>query len=242
MDKFKKYLQDNKSQLDVENFSADEGWANISKRIAKQKSNTIYFQWGIAASFFILIAGAVYFIYQLKPAGKSSEGIAQINRTTAPVALMDSNIVRKTADTVSLIANNSLNEINKKKGTSTYNKRVVKIQKPELAENEQVEMSFQTVINARLKSIRTTPFYAENPDYFSYFKKEFTQLEIEEKILKTDVKQQGMNDEYLNKLIDIYQGKLSLLKRLQAEVQKMNNRIRQSDPDVDKRKPVYLNI
>jgi hypothetical protein len=239
MDKFKKYLQDNRKRFDTDKFPIDEGWEVIRKSLRGQKEKTGLFYLGIAASFLIVVSAAIYAIYQDKPV---NNGIVKVPVKEQPIfraEVKDSVIMEKPSDTRAPIAVNNPVARNKKRNTD---KRVAaKVLRP-LSEAELMDMNFQSVINAQLRLIRTTPFYAENPDYFSYFKKEYDILEKDEATLKMEAGNKGMGEEYLGKLIDIYQGKLSLLKRLQTEIQKMNNRIRQSDPGVSKRKPVYLNI
>lgn len=240
MDKFKQYLQDKKGALNTEKFPLEENWEAIRKRLPLQKQKTANFHWGIAASFLIVLSVGLYAIYQSRPMDKPiankvpGEIISPQVRDTV-LSTAEINIISPDSSSGNRLVAGT------KEKTSSKVRKIKKTKQP-LSETEQMEIGFQTVINAQLRTIRTTPFYAENPDYFSFFKKEYSILEKEETTLKMEVKNNGMNEQYLDQLIDIYQGKLSLLKRLQTEIQKMNNRIRQIDPEAEKRKPVYLNI
>lgn len=240
MDKFKQYLQDNKGALDTEKFPMEENWELIRQRLPLQKEKTAPFHWGIAASFLIVVVVGLYAIYQNRPVGNPIAQEVPEEIKSQRVKDTVSNTVKRNTGALDSGSGNQLITRNKEKNNTKVRK--IKKTKQPLSETEQMDMGFQAVINAQLRTIRTTPFYAESPDYFSYFKKEYSILEKDENTLKMEAKNNGMNEQYLSQLIDIYQGKLSLLKRLQAEIQKMNNRIRQIDPEAENRTPVYLNI
>ncbi|MBN8699590.1 MAG: hypothetical protein J0L54_08245 [Chitinophagales bacterium] len=240
MDKFKQYLQDNRGGLDTEKFPVEENWEAIRKRLPLQKEKTGLFRWGIAASFLIVVSVGLYAVYQRRPMDSPIAKEVPGEIPSPQVRDTVSNSAEKNMGTSESKSRNRHIAGNKEKTSSEYRRR--RRTKQPLSETEQMDIGFQAMINAQLRTIRTTPFYAENPDYFSSFKKEYGILEKEETTLKLEAKHNGMNELYLDQLIDIYQGKLSLLKRLQSEIQRMNNRIRQADPEAEKRNPVYLNI
>lgn len=105
-----------------------------------------------------------------------------------------------------------------------------------------LENSFVQVINLQRNRINQTPVYAENQQYFKEFIVQLNQLEKEERILKHNIKQQGITDELLNGLIDIYQFKLTILKQLQSEIQKTNTKSLQQQSPTQKPKPYFINI
>ena len=84
--------------------------------------------------------------------------------------------------------------------------------------------------------------YTETPEYFNDFKIQISQMEKDEKVIKSDIAKRGMNDELLDQLINLYQQKLNILKQLQIEMNKTNNRFKQNRGPVDSTRTYFLNI
>lgn len=241
MDNLKKYLQSNRALLDTEEYSADETWDNIQNRLKQNGNKRFLYRWVAAVSLFILVISGYYFVIQHEQPSKPVTVRSQQQGANKEVKFLTDTLMIKSTDMIVSTESNGEKDHQK---TAPRGKSFAKAKKQRKAipEIEQLEIGFQNIINAQLKSIRSTPFYAENPDYFSYFKKEYIVLEKDESSLKTEIKQYGMNDTYLDRLIAIYQGKLFLLKKLRIEIQQMNNRIQQSNPDVINHKPYFINI
>ncbi len=53
------------------------------------------------------------------------------------------------------------------------------------------------------------------PSYFKDFKLQMQQMEKDEKQIKVFISKNGMTDELLDQLINVYQQKLTMLKQLQ---------------------------
>ena len=83
---------------------------------------------------------------------------------------------------------------------------------------------------------------AESADYFNDFKIQIKQMELDEKVIKSDIAKHGMNDVLLDQLINVYQQKLNVLKQLQIEMNKTNNRFKQNRGPVDSVKTYFLNL
>jgi hypothetical protein len=107
---------------------------------------------------------------------------------------------------------------------------------------EMMEASFTQVINLQKARISSTPLYAESPSYFKDFTLQMHQMEKDEKQIKIDIRKNGMSDELLDQLINVYQQKLNMLKLLQTEMQKLNTRYKQNRVAVDTVKTYYLNL
>jgi hypothetical protein len=105
-----------------------------------------------------------------------------------------------------------------------------------------MEASFTQVINLQKARISTTPLYAESPVYFSEFHHQLQQMEKDEAQIKSYIQKNGMSDELLEQLINVYQQKLNMLKLLQTEMQKLNSRFKQNRPAVDTLKTYFLNL
>jgi hypothetical protein len=84
--------------------------------------------------------------------------------------------------------------------------------------------------------------YAETPEYFKDFKLQLKQIDKDEKGIKSDITHNGMNSELLDQLINLYQQKLSLLKQMQLEMNKTNNRYKQNRAQVDSTKSYFIKL
>lgn len=241
MDELKKYLQAHRQDLDTDDYTTDKSWAGIRRDLKNKRKIRFLYRTAVAASILLITTAGYFLIFSTN----KKEELAVSRRTSQPVhnqiiVTTDTNfnqppeeksLTGNLATNAPVIEPQQPNKVTNRKGT-----------KKEQTEFEQLNNSFQNMIQARLISIRNTPFYAEGPDYFSFFKKEYSILEKEESTLQSEITQYGMSDNYLDRMISIYQAKLTLLKKLQTEIQQMNNRIQQSDPDIIQYKPHFVNI
>jgi hypothetical protein len=67
-------------------------------------------------------------------------------------------------------------------------------------------------------------------------------MDRDERQVRNDIKAYGLTNEFLEQLINVYQQKLTLLKNLQTEVNKMNNKVREKQSPSEKTEVHYLNI
>ena len=67
-------------------------------------------------------------------------------------------------------------------------------------------------------------------------------MEKDEARIKSYIHKNGMSDELLDQLINVYQQKLNMLKQLQKEMQKLNSRYKQNRPVIDTLKTYFLNL
>jgi hypothetical protein len=107
---------------------------------------------------------------------------------------------------------------------------------------DQLASSFVQVINLQRNRISTTPLFAETPAYFDDFTKQLSQMDKDEKQIRTDIRKQGLQPEMIDQLINVYQQKLDVLKQLQLEMNKLNNRYKQNRGPVDTTKTYFINI
>jgi hypothetical protein len=129
------------------------------------------------------------------------------------------------------------------KQTQTRNTQHTACEQPGNIDNLQnLENSFTQVINLQRDRVSSMPMYAESPEYFNDFKVQIKQMEKDEKVIKSDIAKRGMNDQLLDQLINLYQQKLNTLKQLQTEMNKTNNRYKQSRGPVDSTKTYFLNL
>ncbi len=62
------------------------------------------------------------------------------------------------------------------------------------------------------------------------------------KQLRTEIKQSGVNDDIIMRMINIYQEKIVLLKELQSEIIKMNNRYKTTVQDSVGLSPSFIKL
>jgi hypothetical protein len=67
-------------------------------------------------------------------------------------------------------------------------------------------------------------------------------MEKEEKNIKSTISRRGINNDLLYQLINLYQQKLTILKQLQLEMNKTNNRFKQNRGPVDTTRTYFLSI
>jgi hypothetical protein len=245
MDDLKKYLQQHSNDLDVD-LPRDKVWLGIRQELNPVKSFAalVYIKWAVAACVIALAGFGVYMLlykpvtnYQL-PIVSNKEQI-----TNSKEKLQEEPIRLQPATTQQLVADNK-----RVKSTNTQKQRanqpVTSNEQPatNITVLEQVENSFTQVINLQKAKVNTTPLIAENPSYFNDFTIEMKRMERDEQSIKRDIRKNGLTDELLDQLVNIYQQKLNVLKQLQNEIHKTNNRFKQNRGPIDSTKPYFLNI
>lgn len=250
MDEFKKYLFDHRDELDHEKPPHPQVWKHIQRetQVIKKPVLPLIVKWMAAAA---ILAAVSILIYQLqRPAKPDGTQLA----VTDPPKQDSSPVVNSPADagkpstpvTETSIQELPGNKTIKEKTPAPITGRIAKKERPVKKSNpvsplQAVEDNYATIINYQLQKLETTPIYAESPGYFHVFKKQWLDLERDEKKVKQDVKLYGLNNMVVDKLIQLYQQKLWLLKELQSEINKMNVRAKQH-PDIQRTNPAYLKL
>lgn len=242
MDKLKQYLRQNREQLAVEE-APDKLWPQINNRLQTRKSLIIpMMKWAAAASI-VLLAGVGVF-YLLKDDKKG------VDVAVNPLVTIDSNKTLP-AETVKQnpAANSKPNEEPAvqlvKTETPKHLPAKQKLSNPKnnnINEVDLMQQNFAAMIKYQEEKIRNTPIYAEDAGYFHFFKKQLDEMGSDEKALKDEVKKTGWTGYSIERLINIYQQKISLLKQLQFEINKMNNKAKQNNSTIQTQKPSFINI
>ncbi|MEI6266233.1 MAG: hypothetical protein WCP74_14130 [Sphingobacteriia bacterium] len=255
MDEFKKYIQNNKEQLD-EDMPSPRVWNNIEQGITSVKSSVpvvTMIRWAAAACIITLAGiGSWYLLTSKKSSIIEASTIAK-TISKSSITLPD------TVDTSAFkqpIKNNEpiiiASNTNKKQSSSIDKINTVSV-KPNSAVKpvndpaytallNNVETSFTQVINLQKARISTYPMYAESADYFKDFNIQIKQMEKEEKNIKSTISRRGISNDLLDQLINLYQQKLTILKQLQLEMNKTNNRFKQNRGPVDTTRTYFLSI
>ena len=233
MDEFKKYLKNHRDKLDLDE-PGQQLWENIRQKTEPAKKVMSFLtitKWAIAACI-LLLAGIGIKQFIAKKTDNTSLQVRSEKEISTPVqkTMPIANIQQPIAISVP-----------KTKPTANIQQPIAS--KPE-ARNflHEIETSFTPVINLQRSRISNTPMYTETPDYFKDFTIEIRQIEKDEKVIKSDISKRGLTDELLDQLINLYQQKLNTLKQLQIEMNKTNNRYKQSRGPVDSVKTYFLNI
>lgn len=247
MDELKKYLQQHADELDLDE-PRPQVWERISAQSAVPvKGNVVMMvsRWAIAACVIILAGIGIWHL-----AGSNSQ---QPGKTTAQVTPVQKETVTPPAEEQQVqpsgeVENNTASVIPASKtGPSHKNNRMPHSagavdRTEEMHALTDMENSFTQVINLQRARVSTTPMYAETPAYFNDFKVQLKQMDKDEKGIKTDIARRGLNDALLDQLINLYQQKLNILKQLQLEMNKTNNRFKQNRGPVDTTRTYFLNI
>ncbi len=247
MDEFKKYIRQRAEDMDVD-LPRERVWLAVKQEVkpAKPKLVLVYMKWAVAACVIALAGFGGYAILnkeEIKPAGiavkPSTEipTVAQNKQTTPDEQEEDVKIKGTLFEKVSEPKKEKLNSVKPK--LAITNNAAPKV---DWAALRQVENSFTQVINLQKSKVNMTPLNAESPSYFNDFKVEIRRMEKDEKGIKREIAKQGLTDELLEQLINVYQQKLNVLKQLQNEIHKTNNRFKQNRGPIDTTKPYFLNI
>jgi hypothetical protein len=251
MDEFKKYLFEHRDELDTEKPPRPQVWQHIDRqtRIVKKPVISLMAKWMAAAA--ILAATMVLIDWLQRPANTAPpQTVAETPKTTnnpEPTGQADSS-----NGTASVIPNEE--KINALPGDKTTketasaplarkeHKKNRSLEKAiPLSPLQAIEDNYATIISYQLKKVERTPIYTESAGYFHVFKKQWYDLERDEKKVKQDVRMYGLDDNVVNQLIQLYQQKLWLLKELQSEINKMNIKAKQH-PDIQRNNPAYLKL
>ena len=239
MDELKKYLQNHADELNLDE-PRSQVWQNIRQETTGNKKPAaiiMFTRWAIAACVLLLAGIGTWYVLRDKKTNtpisetkvqKRIVAPAHVQNETATVETPTSNTISKTKITVKIhkpvnpsLPINSMEDVTALSG---------------------IESSFTQVINLQRERVSAMPMYAETPEYFNDFKVQIKQMEKDEKVIKSDIARHGMNNELLDQLINLYQQKLSILKQLQIEMNKTNNRYKQNHVPVDSARTYFLNM
>jgi hypothetical protein len=242
MDSLKEHIQKNKSSLDT-NTPSNKVWNAIEASVTNKSATIISFHtFKIAvASCCIALCGVAIWYVQLPKQGN----------IVAKKKIIDTAKIQQPVTSLKQETELAFNNATKNDGQPALRKisksSVPQNNKPGLNSNEEdilhsLNTSFISIINFQREKINNTPLYTEGPAYFKDFSVHFKQMEKDENEIKKQIVSQGLRNELLNQLINIYQQKLNVLKSLQIEINKTNSRYLQNKPTVDSTKTTFINI
>jgi len=247
MDKFKQYIQQHKTELNTKEPSANL-WLNIQQQLPTKKSATVLtiFKWAAAACIIVLCGFGVLYLLNIN---KQNNNVAvnknqqtnqpiEIQKETTPQENLENNnpqIAQANAAT-----NSTSTEKNKQPASTQTQKKNNNNNEVE-ATLQSLDSRFINIINLQKEKISSTPLYTESPSYYSDFIVRFKEMDSDEKTIKNAIAKQGLTDDLLSRLINIYQQKLNVLKDLQKEINKTNNRYMQNhQPSENTNKTTFI--
>ncbi|WP_276479713.1 hypothetical protein [Paraflavitalea pollutisoli] len=253
MDEFRKYLYDHRDELDLEKPPRPQVWMHIKRETQEppRKVIPLVLKWTAAAAAVVLVS---LFTYQwFTPAGPATPKPALAEATEQPATSpeltgqVDSSVGTASNQEIDVPVVESPGETRSAPKPTERTNRKAAAPKEQPATSKAtsplklIEDNYATIISYQLEKLEKTPIYIESAGYFHVFKKQWLDLERDEKKVKQDVRLYGLNDNLVNQLIQLYQQKLWLLKELQTEINKMNVRAKQY-PDIQRPTPAYLKL
>jgi hypothetical protein len=233
MDELKKHIQLHRAELDTDE-PAEMSWSSI-KTTTQPVVHKMYLRWVVAASLVLTIGAVAYFL----PEKDTKEAISSLHVDHHWDIRVVTN--KKDTSTVVMTADKQTDPVQRQDDMIKKKKRRIQAPPPVYG-FEGVEASYAAMLDLQRERLRKQPIYGENAAYFDLFKKQFATLAEEEEQVKQRVRKTGMQDEHLDELISIYQEKINVLKQLQFEINRINTRTKQADPNVNTRPPAYINL
>lgn len=254
MDNLKKYLQQHLDELDSDTPS-DAVWQRIQQSavpvIPKRNGIKMVIWYAAAACLLAAIATGIFFLNKRQATTPELAALdtGKPNSTlvlTQPADIKTEplqTVTETPAQTPSSTTNSyvSTKQPKQQRQQPQVTKRTITIDPGQLLVQD-VERNYTQLVNYQLERLRATPVYAESPTYFSTFKQQLRQIEADEAIIKKDIKLHGLTDELLQQLININQQKLTVLKDLQTEINKLNMRVKGPVGRADSSQAFYLTM
>jgi len=250
MDKLKEYLLSHQAELDVDP-PANDSWENIASKLRPGPGFSRRVIGYAAAACVIALAGAgLWMVIQVKKGsadvakhvtGEAEKGAAN-GVAHGPKAEVGQGPAKGVAEEAAgAVAQGPAKGVAEEAGGRRHKARARRpAEIPD--EIEAIDKSYSSLIDYQLRKLRATPLYAENGHYFSFYTEQFKQMDRDEQQVRNDIKTYGLTGEFLEQLINVYQQKLNVLKNLQTEINKMNNKVREKQSPSGKAEVHYLNI
>jgi hypothetical protein len=235
MDEFKKYLQQHRNGMD-EDVPSGVLLQRIhasSAAIKKSRLRVMIFRIAAAACLLVFITVGARWIWNKKDITPliTNEKLHTTKNSDAPLLAETNTTNPVQTDT---IINSSESMV---PGNNAKKKELLPVQLL-----QSFSYNYTQLVNLQLKNIRHTPVYGETGNYFNDFKHNLQQMDADEVQIKINITRLGLNDILLEQLINVYQQKISLLKDLQHEIGKLNNRVKENQLPTDSVHIHYINI
>ncbi len=247
MDKFKQYIQEHTNELDSD-IPSKELWKAINTQLSvddKRKPIVFYsiFRYVIAACLIGLIVIATKYFINEKPTIKNNIAVVQKKIDTNLIAVTNNKKTGIATTIKHAVRNTSLQKA--EASAIQFETEKINVKDSSNTENtliQSVDKSFATLIALQTDKVSKTPIFAESPAYFNDFYLQIHQLDEDEKIIKKDIIANGLSNEMLLQIINIYKQKLLVLQSLQKEINKTNTRFKQQRKTTAIQKNYFLHL
>jgi len=229
-DSLKKHIVENRNDLDVE-IPAARSWENIKTGreekpvlVLRIKKRILY----LSAACIVVIASLGILRYTSTVNTSPEAEVVQTNPFNNSNAGKKTNFENQKNDLVikQSLPDKTIKATSKEKNTAVAAAMPKKKQKNSLLPPgvRQIEKDYNELITAQLKYTKSLAIYGESAGYFEQFKNDFKTLERKEKELRTSIIRNGLQENSITELAMIYQEKLTVLKKLQNEINKTSTR------------------
>lgn len=242
-DPLKSHIAENQNKLEIETPGA-HSWEEISRYISAKKSKPVQ---RLKRSLIYLSAACVITIislgvfrylndFQTKP-GDDVSGKPSITNIVPAADTTNTGITKNES-----IASPSLPKTLKQIKTHKIAVASKPAKKPKADSLPlvvlQIEKDYDQLIAGQIKYTKSLAIYGESAGYFQEFMNDFKGLEKQEKELRKSIAQNGLKENSIDDLTTIYQQKLTILKKLQTEINKTSNRNKNITDSI----PTYLSL
>lgn len=246
-DPLKTHIAENRNELEIET-PAVQAWKKISSSISTQKpahvqhlKKRIFYYLSAACVLFIIGLGVFRYVRDV-PARQGEEVVKnptfKNNSNASDTINIEANKNQLTA-TPSLPDEHHIQTTKHKTIAVTSLKPAKKQQRKSLPpEVLQVKKDYDELIAEQIKYTKSLALYGENASYFQEFMNDFKALENQEKELRKSIAQSGLKENSIDDLAMIYQQKLTVLKKLQNEINKTSN----CNKNVTDTIPAYISL
>ena len=244
-DPLKAHIAQNKNELEIETPDI-KAWEEISGFISAKKpvplqrikKSLIYLS---AACILVIISlGVLRYMNVMQP--NQHETVAK--KTSLKNNVHDNDTTNTESNKNQLTITPSLTDKPLKQATK-YKSIAVASSKPDKKQKRelppvivQIEKDYHQLIAGQIAYTKSLAVYGENASYFQEFMNDFKTLEKQEKELRKSIAQNGLQDNSIDDLTMIYQQKLTVLKKLQNEINKTSNRNKNITDTI----PTYISL
>lgn len=237
MDELKKYLQQHVHEMDLDTPSPGILHRIKSPEQTPQKARIRPFWYGIAAAasvILLLILGIQYFgsrpsVPLNKTAGETSATAASKGQNAAAIPSRADSASEPFFTTSGPVDKEPVNAV---KAADEEPYRLL----------SSFEAHYSELVNLQVQSIRQSPLYGEPAGYFDDMKIQLRKIADDEAAIKINIRHTGLTDPLLSQLINVYEQKIGLLKNIQAEINRINQKIKENHQPGDSLLTSYLNI
>ena len=237
MDKLKQYIQENKLLGDIE--PRDGLWSAIDEQLdirVQAPVRRIWIRYAAAVIIAGMIWGAAMIWTKPHPAGPGIAVTIKPVKDTAAAIMPKSD---RSSEKAPVLAGTMQPRAKSKTGAIHATEKTQEVKAAMTQEEEatvnmlaSVDHSFAALISLQKDKVNHTPVFAENPAYFNDFYAQLKQMDQDERLVRKKIAENGLTEELLTQLININQLKLTVLKKLQIEINKTNSRYQQQkDPN-----------